>query len=73
MSMNFIHPKAVIIGNLFSLEEKEMKRSFELFRNNQKNLRIVTYDECLEQLKSFVDLLGKSKTIIKDEDSNDEQ
>lgn len=63
----------VIIGKLSSLEEKEMKRSFELFRNNQKNLRIVTYDECLEQLKSFVDLLGKSKTIVKDEDYNDEQ
>ena len=51
----------IIIGKLSDLEEKDMKRSFELFRNNQKNLRIVTYDECLEQLKSFVDLLDKNK------------
>ncbi|AOS84407.1 hypothetical protein BIU88_09860 [Chlorobaculum limnaeum] len=63
----------VIIGKLSSLEEKEMKRSFELFRNNQKNLRIVTYDECLEQLKSFVDLLEKSKAIEKNEKFDDEQ
>ncbi len=37
-----------------------MVRSFELFRNNQKNLRIVTYDECLEQLKTFIALLSNS-------------
>lgn len=50
----------LIIGNLSSLTTKEMIRSFELFRNNQKNLRIVTYDECLEQLKTFISLLSKS-------------
>jgi hypothetical protein len=48
-----------------------MKRSFELYRNNQKNLRIITYDECLEQLKSFVDLLRTRITKVDDEDSND--
>ncbi|HBN04589.1 MAG TPA: hypothetical protein DD434_02200 [Bacteroidales bacterium] len=47
----------IIIGSLYSLENKEMKRSFELYRNNQKNIRIITYDECLEQLKAFIDLL----------------
>jgi hypothetical protein len=50
----------LIIGNLSSLTSKEMIRSFELFRNNQKNLRIVTYDECLEQLNTFISLLSKS-------------
>ncbi|QKJ62837.1 Shedu immune nuclease family protein [Flavobacterium sp. M31R6] len=50
----------LIIGNLSSLTSKEMIRSFELFRNNQKNLRIVTYDECLEQIKTFISLLSKS-------------
>jgi len=49
----------IIIGRLSDLDEKNMKRSFELYRNNLKNLRIVTYDECLEQLKYFVDLLDK--------------
>ena len=47
----------IIIGKLSELEKKEMKRSFELYRNNQKNLRIITYDECLEQLKSFIEQL----------------
>lgn len=57
----------IIMGRLSELEEKEMKRSFELYRNNQKNLRIVTYDECLEQLKCFVGLLEKeiNQQIVK--------
>jgi len=50
----------LIIGNLSHYTEKEMVKSFELFRNNQKNLRIVTYDECLEQLKTFIALLSDS-------------
>lgn len=51
----------LIIGDLSTLlHNKEMVRSFELFRNNQKNLRIVTYDECLEQLKNFIFLLGRN-------------
>jgi len=50
----------LIIGNLSSLTSKEMIRSFELFRNNQNNLKIVTYNECLEQLKTFISLLNKS-------------
>lgn len=57
----------LIIGNLTSLiDSREMIRSFELFRNNQKNIRIVTYDECLEQLKTFIDLLSHS--VNKEED-----
>lgn len=47
----------VIIGKLSELEEKDMKRSFELYRNNQKNIRIITYDECLELLKFFISQL----------------
>jgi hypothetical protein len=47
----------VIIGLLNSFEGddiKAKKRSFELYRNNQKNLRIMTYDECQEQLNYFL-------------------
>ena len=47
----------LIIGLLSNLEgeQKNMKkRSFELFRNNQSNLRIITYDECQEQLNYFL-------------------
>lgn len=61
----------LIIGNLSSLTSKETIRSFELFRNNQKNLRIVTYDECLEQLKTFISLLSKSIDENKDENEDD--
>ncbi len=50
----------IIMGKLSELEKKEMKRSFELYRNNQKNLRIITYDECFEQLNSFIELLSKN-------------
>ncbi len=57
----------IIIGRLSDLDENNMKRSFELYRNNLKNLRIVTYDECLEQLKYFVDLLDKDVRLHLDE------
>ena len=52
----------IIIGLLRSLageSEKVKKRSFELFRNNQKNLRIITYDECQEQLNYFLQEIDK--------------
>jgi len=58
----------LIIGNLNSLESKDMIRSFELFRNNQSNLRIITYDECLELLKTFTSLLSKNIEIVEDEE-----
>lgn len=51
----------IIIGKLSELKQKEMKRSFELFRNNQKNMRIITYDECFEQLNSFIELLSEKR------------
>jgi hypothetical protein len=53
----------VLIGLLSSFgndDEKAKKRSFELFRNNQKNLRILTYDECLEQLDCFLTQINKN-------------
>jgi hypothetical protein len=49
----------LIIGLLKKLDgedAKERKRSFELFRNNQKNIRIMTYDECQELLTLFLDI-----------------
>ncbi|QYS88557.1 DUF4263 domain-containing protein [Flavobacterium columnare] len=56
----------LIIGNLSTLKSKDMIRSFELFRNNQSNLRIMTYDECLELLKTFTSLLSKNIDIVED-------
>lgn len=58
----------LIIGNLNSLESRDMIRSFELFRNSQSNLRIMTYDECLELLKIFTSLLSKNIEIVKNKE-----
>jgi|GEM_PF-2333343 len=43
-----------LLSNCDNNDEKLKKRSFELFRNNQKNIRIMTYDECQEQLDNFL-------------------
>jgi hypothetical protein len=56
----------VIIGlfsNFASEDTRAKRRSFELFRNNQKNLRIMTYDECQEQLKFFLMETSKQHNI----------
>jgi hypothetical protein len=56
----------VIIGLLNTLAgefEKPKKRSFELLRHNQKNIRIITYDECLEQLNIFLLELNRGKNV----------
>jgi hypothetical protein len=52
----------LIVGLLKRLDGenvKEKKRSFELYRNNQKNIRIITYDECQELLNIFLDGLKR--------------
>jgi hypothetical protein len=52
----------LIVGLLKELDgenAKEKKRSFELYRNNQKNIRIITYDECQELLNIFIDGLKR--------------
>jgi hypothetical protein len=54
----------VIIGlfdNLDRDDTRNKKRSFELFRNNQKNLRIMTYDEGQEQLQCFLDQIKQNR------------
>lgn len=53
----------IIIGLLNGLiedDEKAKKRSFELFRHNQKDLKIMTYDECQEQLNCFLQEMDKN-------------
>ena len=61
----------IIAGTLNSLENTEdarcKKRSFELFRNSQKNIKIITYDECLHILNVFLELITKN---IKNTDSD---
>ncbi len=51
----------VIIGKLASLDTSEKQRSFELFRTSQKDVKIITYDECLYLLEEFVKALSEKK------------
>ena len=48
----------VIAGNLSHQQlNKTQERSFELFRNSQKEVDIITYDELFNKVKILVDLL----------------
>ena len=49
----------LIIGHLDELNSDEKRRSFELFRLSQKDVKIITYDECLTLLKILVDALSQ--------------
>ncbi len=49
----------LIIGYLDELNSDEKRRSFELFRLSQKDVKIITYDECLTLLKILVDALSQ--------------
>lgn len=53
------NPKCVvIIGQLSSLEQ-EKQQSFELFRNEMKNVEIITFDELLLKVKMILNLLSE--------------
>ena len=39
------------------LLDDEKRRSFELYRSNHRNVRIVTYDEVFEKIKTLVEIL----------------
>src|SRR3989344_1762968 len=55
------NPKVVlIIGNLKSLNKRQLK-SFELFRNNVKDVEIITYDELLKRTNLILGEFVESK------------
>lgn len=48
----------VIIGNAGKeLDNEEKRKSFELYRNNLKDVEIVTYDELFGKVHNFIELL----------------
>lgn len=47
----------VIIGNTTELDSFEKKKAFELYRNNLKDVQIITFDELFGKVSSFLDLL----------------
>ena len=49
----------LIIGK--TPETDEQKKSFELFRNNSKDVNIVTFDELLSKLENLYEFLSKEK------------
>lgn len=55
-----LDPKVVlIIGQKSNLSDAQI-RAFELMRNNQKNVDVVTFDEVLEKIKGLRSILQKS-------------
>jgi hypothetical protein len=48
----------VLIGCLSDLSE-EQKACFEIFRNNSRDVIIITFDELEQRIKTFYDLLQK--------------
>lgn len=62
-NINIYNPQGVLIlGQLTELDTEEKIRSFELFRTSQKDVKIVTYDECLVLLKMVIDTLSDKNT-----------
>lgn len=53
------NPKCmVVIGKLLNGDlSGEQKRSFELYRNDSKQVEVITYDELFQKVKMLVDLL----------------
>ncbi|HHF3126281.1 TPA: Shedu immune nuclease family protein [Vibrio alginolyticus] len=47
----------VIIGNTSELDSPEKRKAFELYRNNLKDVQIVTFDELYGKVSSFIRLL----------------
>lgn len=48
----------VLVGLLSELDDDAKRRSFELYREHLAGVRVVTYDEVLEQLRSLRDCLA---------------
>lgn len=57
------NPKAIlIIGSIKDLTKKQ-KNNFELFRNNLKDVEIITFDEVYEKIDFFINLLRKPDNL----------
>ena len=54
----------VIAGR--NLVDEEKKKSFELFRNSQKSVHVVTFDELLTKLELLRELLGPPSSLDPD-------
>ena len=48
----------LIVGNVGAIDNRSKKRSFEMYRNEMKNIRIVGFDELLVKITTMIDLLN---------------
>lgn len=53
----FDPPCLVIAGNLGQLSNSSQQKSFELYRQNVRNVQIITYDELFSKIENLVNLL----------------
>lgn len=55
------NPECVVIAGTTEkeIDDKYSKRSFELYRNNMKDVSILTYDEVFKRVKVLIDLFEK--------------
>jgi hypothetical protein len=60
------HPRCVlVIGNaLGELTDDDRRRSFELFRSNQREVEIITYDELFRKIEVLATLFGLVRTPV---------
>lgn len=63
-NLSGFHPQCVIIaGNISEeLQSEKQKKSFELFRQNLKDVQILSYDELFKKVESLVDLFEQGNT-----------
>ncbi len=60
LKLTAFHPKCVlIVGNAkMQLLDEKSRKSFELFRGNQRNVEIITYDELFRKTEILAELFG---------------
>ena len=57
-NLKVVSPRCLlIVGNLTSLSDDIARRSFELFRNNNRQVEVVTFDELIGKAEQLVRLL----------------
>ncbi len=55
------NPTCIVLAGQISNLKKEHFKSFELFRNNSKDVNIVTYDELLKRIETILQIFMNKK------------
>lgn len=62
----------VVIGNLDIEAGVDRRRSFEIFRNNQRDVDIVTFDELIAKAQTLLSLFQANGGVVEPEPATDE-